>query len=372
MKKKIAIIELETHSTLLEQWYSLLKEMRAIDFHFFIHKKIDSHLIKIPSSAKTVIDNLSEIENKIVFYDLFIINTFHRNFRDYAFVFKEKKVLCMLHNLNFSLFFKTINLNNFWVERMYFLYYLKLYFLEKIGIDRKIIQIATFYGVFSQPLLDEIKSKGKESALKSQLIQLNYCKSHPFENSDTIQIVLPGNISNKRKDMHLIFETLPKLNPKEPLHFTFLGKPESKTIEKKIQNLALICSDKVTISYYSKFIPSAEYTAVIAKSHLLLCAIKTKTSFYWVNEIYGKTKVSGSEADCIHNGKMGIFPIDYPKMNWSNLYFKNAVDLENILNRLSIKQLKNEQEKLTLFLKTHTFEQVKNQLENQLLTLISL
>lgn len=100
-----------------------------------------------------------------------------------------------------------------------------------------------------------------------------------------------------------------------------------------------------------------------------MCPIKEETSFYWVDEFYGKTKVSGSEADCIYNGKIGIFPTTYPKMDWHNLYYKSASHLTSILNQLEINPLREEYQKLQPYLNKYTFEKVKNQLEEQLLNL---
>jgi glycosyltransferase involved in cell wall biosynthesis len=368
-KKKIAIIELETHAFLLEQWFSLLNEMDSIDFHFFVHQKIKEKLTLIPESLITIVNEPNEINIYLDSYDAVIVNTLHRKFDQYQYIFNKKPVLCLIHNLNFSLLFKTKNWMNLILEKQSFLYYLKLYFIQKIAQRRKHILKASNYGVLSENIFQEIKSKNQSIAFKTSVISLYYSTKKSFISSDVINIVIPGNVSSKRKDIDLVFAVLPKLTPESRLHFIFLGKPDSSSILKKLEKLKQECNNNVTISYYTSYILWEEYSQVIAKSHLLLCPMRHKTSFYWVNEIYGKTKLSGSETDCIYNSKIGIFPNTYPKMNWHNLYYKNDVDLQSLLNSITFENLKLEYQKLNPFLEEYTFEKVKNELENQLLKL---
>lgn len=367
-KKKIAFIELETHSALLEQWYLLLKEMQSMDFFFFVSPKVHSKITAIPADCMMLVSNAKAIEKELAGFDAVVVNTFHRNFEQYQAIFEQKKSLVLLHNLNFSLFFQSIHWKNCWTERARLTYFLKLYFAEKINARRKGILKAKLFGVLSQSLLDEVNSRSA-FGVKTKLIQLNYCEGSHLAPSDVLQIVMPGNVSGKRKDIQMLFEILPKLNPKSQLHFTFLGKPESDAVLQQLEKVKQNCSAQIEITHYQQFIPWEEYSRVIQKAHLLLCPIKNETSFYLVDEVYGKTKVSGSEADCIHNGKIGLFPTSYPKMNWHNLYYKNASDLEVILNTLTTEQLSSEYNNLQPYLSQYTFESVKTNLENQLLQL---
>lgn len=343
--------------------------MPSIDFHFFVHQKVLDKLSAIPSEHITVIQNPIAIEKQLMDFDGLIVTTLHRHFEEFDQILKKKPSLVLLHNLNFSLFFKSIDWKNLRTEKERFVYYLKLYFAEKVRSQRKSVLKADRFGVLSQSLFNYIQMQSDSIALKTEVIPLNYCKNSGFETSEVIQIVMPGNVSNKRKDIRLLFEILPKLNPKSKLHFTFLGKPESERVLLQIENLQQVCPEKITITHFSGFIPWEEYSKIIAKAHLLLCPIKIKTSFYWVDEFYGETKVSGSEADCIYNGKIGLFPAAYPKMDWHNLYYGNGTELTDIINNLTAEYLEAEYQKLQPYLGKYTFESVKQQLENQLVQL---
>lgn len=364
--KKIAFVEMETHSALLEQWYLLVKEMTAIDFHFFVSAKVKKKLSAIPEKYITQIDKISDAPFSD--FSAVVVNTLHRNFQEYKNLFKSKPVLCLVHNLNFSLFLKSICLPNVFSEKQRLTYFLKLYLKEKIASRRKVLHDAKAFGVISASALQTIKDDGRFGE-KSQLIQMNYCRNFDIAVSDEIQIVMPGNVSRKRKDIDLIFRIIEKLQPTSKLHFVFLGKPENEKVLNQLEALKLKCNSNISITYYHRFIPWEEYSSVIAKSHLLLCPVKNKTSFYWVDEVYGKTKVSGAEADCIYNGKIGIFPSSYPKMDWYNWSYDNEFDLLKVLQNITREDLIKEYEKLQPFAEKYTFEKVKNELEKQLLGL---
>ncbi len=364
--KKIAIIELETHSALLEQWYLLLKEMGSIDFHFFVSPKVNDKLTAIPKEHITIVHSVVSVDFSS--FDGVVVNTLHRNFQEYKKLFQQKPTLCLVHNLNFSLFFKSISLSAIFREKSRLIYFLKLYVKEKVASRRKIILEAKQFGVISEAVLSGIQ-KDKRYAKKAQLIQMNYCRSSSFQKEEAIQIVMPGNVSNKRKDIDLVFRTIEKLQPISKLHFVFLGKPENEKVLAQLEELKLKCNANISIAHYHRFIPWEEYSGVIAKAHLLLCPIRHKTSFYWVDEVYGSTKVSGAEADCIYNGKIGIFPATYPKMDWHNWNYEKESDLLQILQNLTLENLKKEYEKLQPFAEKYTFENVKNKIENQLLQL---
>ncbi|OWP76378.1 glycosyltransferase family protein [Flavobacterium oreochromis] len=339
MKKKIAFIEMETHSALLEQWYLLVTEMKHIDFHFFVSKKVYDKLTAIPEQYLTIINSVAQ--TNFYSYDGVVVNTMHRNYDDYKKLFEEKTVLCLVHNINFSLFFRNISWKNIYKDKEKLTYFLKLYWKEKIATKRKIITKAKKLGVISSSALKTIKEQGLFLD-KAELIQLNYCKEFILPKEEVIQIVMPGNVSNKRKDVDMIFRILRKLQPKSKLHFTFLGKPENNIVLKELQTLKKDSHSNISITHYHQFIPREEYSRVISKAHILLCPIKQATSFYWVDEVYGQTKVSGAEADCIYNGKIGLFPKSYPKMDWHNLFYNDENELLEILQEISVKRLKKE------------------------------
>lgn len=372
MKKHIAFLEFETHAPLLEQWYLLLKEMQLLDYHFFVSKKVANHLQNIPQKHITVLDQIADFKSQIRHFDAVVVNTFHRHFDQYHFIFRQKPSMCLVHNMNFSVFFNPLCIQTIFKEKNRLTYYLKLYIKEKIDSKRKNILHFTQLAVLSKALHQELISKNALAASKTVCLNLNFCETMQCPPQKPIKIVISGNISNKRKDIDLIISVLEELNPENHLEFEFLGKPENTQIEKKLIDLETNLHPNVRISYHQKYIQWDDYQTAISKAHLLLCPIKQQTSFYWVKEKYGHTKMSGNENDCIVHGKLGLFPSYYPKMEWHNLFYENKSDLIEILNHLSSDYLQKEYKILQNYNTSYQFNGVKNQLENQLLTLASL
>lgn len=203
-KKNIAFVELETHSALVEQWYFLVNEMKLIDFHFFVSQKVFEKITTIPKDKISVITSVSN--TNFTKYSLIVINTLHRNFKDYSKIFKDKPVLTLIHNLNFSYFFKYISVQNILKEKNYFLYFLKLYLFENVLKNRKIIKQSSLFGVLSQSVFNYAESQNNAKN-NFQLIELSFVKNATFLINDYIQVVIPGNVSSKRKDIDLVFES---------------------------------------------------------------------------------------------------------------------------------------------------------------------
>lgn len=336
--KNVAILEFETHSHLLYLWDRILQDQNSYQYHFFVSKNINKQLRDITSTKITVIEHFIDLNNKLFSYDLVIINTLHRNFEKYALIFENYKTLLLVHNSNF--YFKSANykfiylFKNFNVQLNY--YYLKLIYKEKIYKNRSIINRAGGFGFLSEEILNYNSNQYKNK----YYVPLFYNKSVEISsNQSQIKIVIPGNISQRRRDYDLIFKILPELAPKANLCFVFLGKPENIKMQKKLENFSKSkFSNRIQIKYYSQWISQKEFDAEMFSSHYLLCPLHKETSFYLQKEIYGKTKISGNETDCIYYGKIGIFPEFYKMKNWDNLYYKNQQDLINILENITFEK----------------------------------
>ena len=225
---------METHSFLLEQWYVILKEIHSVSVHFFVHPKVNKALSIIPQSYITVCEDIESIS--VEDFDLIVINTFHRHFEKFQTIFQEKPVLCLVHNLSFSLNGKWPKWRYFFQNKKTFLYFLKLYLKEKIVPRRNLIYRAKRLGVLSNELAQNVKVS-KTTIWNGQIdvLPLNFVVFHTeIETEDIIQIVIPGNISRKRKDIDLVFEVLKRIKPKSKLRFVFLGKPENLKIKQQL------------------------------------------------------------------------------------------------------------------------------------------
>lgn len=364
---RIAILEFETHSHLLLLWEELLKDLKEVEYTFFLSSFINRQVPEIPSAKKEIL-KVEEIYNyteEFKNFDVVILNTLHRNFEKFNSVFAHCKVLLLVHNCNF--YFHSISpqwkdiskVKN--ISLIY--YYLKIILKEKIYQTKNIVNKARGYGFLNS----EIAMKNQVAGKLNFVIPLLYNSFFSrVENSTEIRIVIPGNVSCNRRDYSLIFKTLITIQPKEKLRVIFLGKPDGQKMSKELEKLKKSVHPHIQIDYYTQRIPQDDFTAQIKSAHFVLCPVLKETQFYLQPEIYGKTKASGNEADCIYYGKVGIFPDYYTVPNWMCIYYKNKDNLSDILENLTYEKYNEYHQELSAQIEYFT---QKNS-QKQLLTLL--
>lgn len=366
-KYKIAIVELETHVSLLEQWYLLFEDMTEIECHFFVSNKVLNKIKIIPNSKIHHIEDNFDVK-ELQDFDAILVNTMHRYFDVFNKIMNVKPTLVLVHNVNFSLFFKKLTFKLFDNSWKKIQYYSKLYLKEKISKKRKYILNAAKVGVLSKGVFNYVNAN-KQHSIKVELIDLTFVhETQKKISSDVVKVVVPGNISNQRKDIDLLMEVMEVIRPSIPIEFSFLGKPENDTIKEQLEHL----KKRVTfpISYKSEYVPWKEYAQALQEATLVCCPVKVETHFYGVPEYYGITKVSGSENDCILYGKLGVFPETYPDFNWKTWKYKDKEELITLFNQLNWKQIHNAYQEIDTFVAQRTKNNCVMQLEKQLIDLI--
>lgn len=367
---RLAILEFETHSHLIYLWEELLKDVKELDYKFFITPAIAQHISEIPLNKKQIIkiDNISENIHEFRSYDVVIFNTLHRNFDKFTSIFNHGNVLLLVHNSNF--YFHSIAPQWKYLRKVkninLIYYYLKIIFREKIYQTKEIINKAWGYGYLNTDVTFNNKGEGKHNFV----IPLHYNSFFSLlKNTYEIRIVIPGNVSCNRRNYSLIFDLILRINPQEKLRFIFLGKPEGHRMIQKLEKLKKsILHPNVKIEYYTQRIPQDDFIKQMQQAHFVLCPILKETQFYLQPEIYGKTKASGNEGDCIYYGKIGIFPDYYKIQNWTCLYYKNKNNLCTILENLTYeKYIYYHQElsdKIEIFTKENSQKKLLNLIKN--------
>lgn len=299
--KKMAYIELDTHAELTNNFFELTKNSNEFSVDFYFSEKIYK-LLKLEGD-KVFLTDYSELLEvlKKKNYDLIILGTVHRHFNFYKAIVKKYNTAIVVHNLNFTKasrweLFKSI----FRKDQQY---RLKLFLKEGLLESSKVYQRAKYLlGI------DELMSK--QNHLKFLPIYFNQFTS---ENSrqDLIRIVVPGAVSQSRRDYYSFFEKLKDLKDvKINYEIIFLGKASGEELEylKQISNKI---PHFVKIQYFEEKLKQEEFDELMLKSDILYCPIQTETEFFSVKEIYGKSKISGNIGDAIKYGKPAIFPSTY-------------------------------------------------------------
>lgn len=300
--KKIAYIELDTHAELANNFFELTKDSSEFSVDFYFSEKIYK-LLKLEGDNVFLTDysELLEVLKKKN-YDLIIIGTVHRHFNFYKAIVKRYNTAILVHNLNFTKasrweLFKSI----FKKDQQY---KLKLFLKEGLLESSKVYQRAKYLlGI------DELMSK--QNHLKFLPIYFNQFST---ENSqkELIRIVVPGAVSQSRRDYYSFFEKLKDLKDVNiNYEIIFLGKASGEELN-RLNQISNDIPQYINIQYFVEKLEQEEFDEWMMKADILYCPIQTKTEFFSVKEIYGKTKISGNLGDSIKYGKPAIFPSTYP------------------------------------------------------------
>ena len=135
-------------------------------------------------------------------------------------------------------------------------------------------------------------------------------KPKTAEKSEEKLIVIPGEVSQKRRDYSKIMEQLKGFKKDIPYRIVFLGKAGEEELA-KIQESEKQLPQNIKIEYFRERIPKNIFENYLERADFLWCPLKMKTSFFGVEEIYGETKMSGNIGDAVRFMKPAVFPAGY-------------------------------------------------------------
>ena len=300
--KKIAYIELDTHAEIALNFMELMNDSTSFSVDYYFSKKILRFFgyiqnDKLPENIKkatpeNLIQQLST-DN----YQLIIIGTVHRYFNVFEKIAEKFNTSIICHNLNFVKASNFDLLSSIFKED--FQYRLKL--LLKEGLLRK----------------SNVYKKAKNLLVLDANLANNNYKNLPIfytkfsekPKNETYTIVIPGAVSQKRRDYEGILKSI------KIFHFLFeiifLGKAQGKELE-MLQDFEQTKPENISIKYFTEKVPQDIFDDYMQKADVLWCPIQQETEFFSQKEIYGFTKMSGNIGDAVKFGKLAVFPEDYP------------------------------------------------------------
>ena len=341
--KKIAYIELDTHAEIALNFMELMNDSKAFSVDYYFSEKIlrffgFAQNDKLPENIKkatpeNLIQQLST-DN----YQLIIIGTVHRNFNVFEKIAEKFNTSIICHNLNFV---KASNFNLLIsIFKEDFKYRLKL--LLKEGLLRKSYVYKKAKNLL---VLDENLAKENYNNLP-----IFYTKFFDKPDNETFTIVIPGAVSQKRRNYDKIIKELSistSLNVTK-FEIIFLGKAQGKELE-MLQNFEQNKPENISIKYFTEKVPQNIFNDYMQKANILWCPIQQETEFFSQKEIYGITKMSGNIGDAIKFGKLAIFPENYPskyafiiseKVSLEDaLFVKKEIDFSDFNKEKVLKQL---------------------------------
>ena len=341
--KKIAYIELDTHAEIALNFMELMNDSKVFSVDYYFSEKIlrffgYTQNDKLPENIKkatpeNLIQQLST-DN----YQLIIIGTVHRNFNVFEKIAEKFNTSIICHNLNFV---KASNFNLLIsIFKEDFKYRLKL--LLKEGLLRKSYVYKKAKNLL---VLDENLAKENYNNLP-----IFYTKFFEKPDNETFTIVIPGAVSQKRRNYDKIIKELSistSLNVTK-FEIIFLGKAQGKELE-MLQNFEQNKPENISIKYFTEKVPQNIFDDYMQKANILWCPIQQETEFFSQKEIYGITKMSGNIGDAIKFGKLAIFPENYPskyafiiseKVSLEDaLFVKKEIDFSDFNKEKVLKQL---------------------------------
>ncbi|WP_306622246.1 hypothetical protein [Chryseobacterium ginsenosidimutans] len=347
--KKITYIEIDTHAEVAQDFMEIMQDSSEFDVDYYFSKKIKDQIKESEqniflSDSSMILDQL-----KLKNYDLIIIGTVHRYFNTFQAVIQKYNSSVIVHNLNFMNASRLDLMRSIFKEDM--IYRLKLWWKEGLFYSSKVYPKAKNLLVLDEEL----------SSDQFKFLPLFYTKINKKPINQDLIIVIPGGVSQKRRDYNHVFKIIRNMKTDEKFTFVFLGKVQGNEL-KHLENLVLNLPQNVTIKFFSERVSQNDFENWMQKADLLWCPIQQQTEFFSQKEIYGKTKMTGNLGDAIKFGKLAVFPKNYSsKLEFIILEQKNVIE--------QFKELKNSHFN---FQESYNKETVRKNLEKVLNSLISI
>lgn len=347
--KKIAYIEIDTHAEIAQAFIDIMKDSSEFSVDYYFSKKIKDLVMENGETMFLSDSSMIMEQLKLKKYDLIIIGTVHRYFNTFHALVQKYNVSVIVHNMNFSTASKGALMKS--VFKGDIIYRLKLWWKEGLFYTSKAYRNAKNLLVLDEELSSDIY----------KFLPLFYSENFEKQENRDLTVVIPGGVSQKRRDYHHVFKTIQNLKTEEKCKFIFLGKAKDKEL-KQLEELSQKLPENISIQYFSERVSHHDFEIRMQAADILWCPIQQETEFFSRKEIYGRTKMTGNLGDAVKYGKTAVFPKDYP----SKLEFI-VPEADNILEQFeTLKNLRFD------FQKNYSKKTVLNKLENVLSGLISI
>lgn len=258
-------------------------------------------------------------------YQLIIIGTVHRYFNVFEKIAEKFNTSIICHNLNFVKASKLDLLSSIFKED--FQFRLKLLLKEGLLKKSKVYEKAKNLLVLDQTLkCNVILNEAQHNQIKSETLNEDYERSSEESftflpifytkfsgksENETYTIVVPGEVSQKRRDYFELIIKLFNQHLEKNINLILLGKARGKELF-FVKDVEEQLFENISIKYFTEKVPQDVFDDYMQKADILWCPIQQETEFFSQKEIYGFTKMSGNIGDAVKFGKLAVFPENYP------------------------------------------------------------
>ena len=301
--KKIAYIELDTHAEIAGNFMDLMQDSNEFSVDYYFSEKISKQID--PQDSNIFLSDSSKIfrQLKEKNYDLVIIGTAHRYFDVFLKITGYFNTALIVHNLNFAKISRIQLFKN--VFKKDFKYRLKLLLKEGLFSAPKVFEKASNLLVLDESIIV------KNPDLNLKFMSVFYTKFFTKPENKIFTIVIPGAVSQQRRDYLHVLNSLKNFQRKSHYQFVFLGKALGNELS-WIKKFEKSKSQNISVKYFTEKVPQQIFDEFMMRADILWCPIRDQTEFFNQKEYYGITKMSGNIGDAIKYGKLAIFPENYP------------------------------------------------------------
>lgn len=288
---------MDTHAEIAQNFHALTFGSQHFEVDYYLSTKIFS---QIAINCEKV--NIAEAENLLEQlrahdYDLVIIGTAHRHFNVFKEIIKRYNCAVIAHNLNFIKLSKLQLFSKVFVRDLPFR--VKLLLKESLLSAPEVFSKARHLLVLDQNFAD---------LNKFIHLPVFYSKFyHPSRASSEVRVVIPGAVSQRRRDYEGIFTKILSFSSGNSFEFIFLGKAAGKEL-KSLKALESKLPPNIEIKFFNQRVAADVFDEEMKKADVLWCPVQKETEFFSEKELYGSTKMSGNIGDAIKYNKLSIFP----------------------------------------------------------------
>jgi hypothetical protein len=300
--KKIAYIEIDTHAEIAQSFMEIIEGSDEFQVEYYFSEKIKN---QIGNSEQTIhlSDSSMILEQlKQKKYDLVIIGTVHRYFDTFQAIVKKHNSAIIVHNINFTDISRLGLLKSIFKQDV--LYRIKLLWKEGLSEVSQVYKNAKNLLILDQQLSSE----------RLKFLPVFYTRTFEKQSGQHSVIIIPGGVSQKRRDYNHIFNTIKNLRTDENIEFVFLGKAKDKELG-QLKELSSYLPSNIIITYFSERVSPNDFEKWMRQADVLWCPIQQETEFFSQKEVYGKTKMTGNIGDAVKYGKTAIFPVNYASVS---------------------------------------------------------
>jgi hypothetical protein len=194
--KKIAYIEIDTHAEIAQGFMEIMQDSDEFAIDYYFSKKINDQINENGESVYLSDSSMILDQLKSKKYDVIIIGTVHRYFSTFLTIVQKYDSAVIAHNLNF------VQASKFRLIRNIFkgdpIYRLKLLLKEGLTSAPEVYKKAKFLLVLDPEL----------STDKYKFLPLFYTKNSNKSTGKIFTIVIPGGVSQKRRDYRKVFSVI--------------------------------------------------------------------------------------------------------------------------------------------------------------------